>query len=96
MPKRDLATIRAELEELLRDLVEHDSEIRHVDVSAESGLVGKHLREMRLPKDALIISIRRGRDLLIPDGATILAEGDRVTLIGRRGDVEKAGDQLAE
>jgi Trk K+ transport system NAD-binding subunit len=38
--------------------------------------------DIELPGDALVALIRRGGHGLIPHGSTVLAEGDRLTVIG--------------
>lgn len=45
-------------------------------------LVGKRLRDLQLPGDYLVLSIRRGNELLIPHGNTILRYDDRLSLLG--------------
>ena len=45
--------------------------------------------ERVLPKEALISVIKRGDEIIIPDGHTILQTGDQVTVIGKAEDDEK-------
>ncbi len=45
-------------------------------------LVGKRLRDLQLPGDYLVLSIRRRNELLIPHGNTILEYDDRLSLLG--------------
>jgi Kef-type K+ transport system membrane component KefB/Trk K+ transport system NAD-binding subunit len=40
------------------------------------------LRKLRLPGDTLILSMQRGKNVMVPDGDTILNIGDRLGLIG--------------
>ncbi|MCB0282060.1 MAG: hypothetical protein H6627_01875 [Calditrichae bacterium] len=58
-------------------------------VSENSNLNGKLMKDVLLPKLALITSIKRGDDLLIPDGNTQFKSGDLVTVIGAEDDVQK-------
>jgi amino acid transporter/mannitol/fructose-specific phosphotransferase system IIA component (Ntr-type) len=44
--------------------------------------VGKMLRELDLPPGCLIALIRRYGEMLVPQGRTVLREGDRLTIIG--------------
>lgn len=60
----------------LRDLT--GQEIVEVKVSPACPLAGKTLREARLPKESVIISIRRGGKTLFPNGDTRLEPGDTV------------------
>ena len=51
-------------------------------VSEKSSVNGKKLMEIKLPHDVLIISIKRGENVIVPDGQTSLMAGDLVTLYG--------------
>lgn len=68
-----------------KDLDIVDLEIRTI------GLAESTLRDLKLPKDVLIISIHRGRDLLVPHDHLHIKEGDILTLAGP----EKTLDDLA-
>lgn len=46
-------------------------------------LIGHRLRDFSLPDGTLIAMIRRGDELVIPQGDTRLLSGDRLTVIGR-------------
>ncbi|RMF60686.1 MAG: hypothetical protein D6748_03540 [Calditrichaeota bacterium] len=63
--------------------------IEEVQISEKSNVVGKRLKEIVLPRQALISVLKRGDELLIPDGNTKLLAGDKVVIIGKRNDVEK-------
>ena len=54
-----------------------------------ASLVGRELRELNLPRGALVMAIRRGRDFVIPRGPTRLQRGDVLTLVGDRDAVEE-------
>ena len=60
-----------------------DIELRNTDLD------GITLRDLRLPLDVLILSVRRGRQALVSHGHTQLKVGDKITLFG-------AGDKLEE
>jgi Trk K+ transport system NAD-binding subunit len=45
-------------------------------------LRGRRLRDLQLPGDMLVLSIRREGELMIPRGNTILEIGDRLTILG--------------
>jgi Trk K+ transport system NAD-binding subunit len=59
-----------------------------------SRLFNRHLRDVRLPGNALIIAIRRRADTVIPHGDTLLIHGDRLTVVGTRVDVQAAVEYL--
>jgi CIC family chloride channel protein len=56
-----------------------------VELAATSRLVGRRLRDASLPDDVIITTIQRGRDLVVPNGDTVLQTGDHLVLITRSG-----------
>jgi len=81
-------TWREEARELKSSLEKGDGALEQVEVSFLSPLAGKKVREADLPKDVLLGPILRGKELIIPDGETDLQALDRVTLMGKKKDVE--------
>jgi cell volume regulation protein A len=71
--------------ELGADVVEHV--IRPGDAAA-----GARLRDLGLPRDALVSLIVRGEEALLPRGSTRLEEGDRLLVLVRR----EVADELPE
>jgi len=59
-------------------------------------LAGRPLRRLRLPGNALILSIRRNSSVMVPHGDTVLRVGDRLALIGSPESVERARALLGE
>ncbi|MEW5803516.1 MAG: NAD-binding protein [bacterium] len=55
--------------------------IVRVDLPTSSPAKNKKLKEIKLPKDCVLVSILRGEDLLIPSGDTMLMEGDEVVAL---------------
>ena len=49
-------------------------------VEKESGLCGKALSEIRLGENKLAVLVRRGGQVILPDGNTVLQEGDVLVL----------------
>lgn len=43
---------------------------------------GRHVREVAWPEGSTLVSIRRGREVLVPDGDTLLLSGDVITAFG--------------
>ena len=62
----------------------------------DSIATGKNVAEVKLPRAAVLVSIRRGRDLLIPRGDTLLQDGDIVTLLCKRESSNEARAALVE
>lgn len=57
------------------------TEFVEVDVHPASPLAGRQIKELDLPSDCVLISIQRGRRLVIPHGDTVVQPGDRVTAL---------------
>lgn len=79
--RREEARRRAEVLQSMRD-----DHVAFVDISLppESLAVGKSIAELSLPRQAVLVSIRRGKDLLIPHGDTELQAGDMITILCER------------
>ncbi len=67
-------------ETLLRD--ERYASITVGDPGPPAELVDRRLREIALPPQILIAMVRRGTRTIVPDGSTLLREGDRLTVVG--------------
>jgi CIC family chloride channel protein len=55
-----------------------DTEFVEIAIDAKSPAVGRKLEETPLPQECTLVSIRRGRNVVIPHGDTVLRAGDRV------------------
>ena len=55
--------------------------IVRVDLPNFSPVKNKKLKQIKLPKDCVLVSVLRGEDLLIPSGETVLLEGDEVVAL---------------
>jgi trk system potassium uptake protein TrkA len=59
-----------------------------------SDIVGKPLRNLAFPKGALVISIIRGSEIIIPSGDSVIAPDDRVVIFAKRKTVPKVEKAL--
>ena len=67
-----------------------------VMVTAGSQAAGRELRAVGLPKeDAIVTSIARGGEVVLPSGDTVLSAGDRLSLIGGGEGLDKIGEVTA-
>jgi Trk K+ transport system NAD-binding subunit len=57
-------------------------------------LDGRPLRRVELPGDVLMLGLRRGGDVLVPHGETVLRQGDVLMLVGHPDDLNRAMDWL--
>ena len=47
-------------------------------VVLKSPVMGRRLEEIRLPENCIVVSVQRGRKVIIPHGDTVLTAGDRM------------------
>jgi CIC family chloride channel protein len=69
----------------LREAYEGNVRVLEVDVSGQHPFVGKLVQEIAatLPRDCILVSIRRDKRVIIPHGDTTIQKGDHlVTLVG--------------
>jgi len=71
------------------ELEQGEAMIDQIAVKESSSVVNKRLKEVELPKNALISAIKRKEEIIIPDGNTKLQAGDVLTVIGKKKDVAK-------
>ncbi len=85
---------RKNVDELKKNLETGGGTIEQAVIEDKSPFLGKKLKEVTLPEDALVGTIIRNEDVIIPDGETVFQLGDKVTLLGKRDDVEKTIRQI--
>jgi trk system potassium uptake protein TrkA len=59
--------------------------IVRVDLSPDSPVIDKMIKDIKLPKDAVLVSIVRGEEVILPKGDTVLKSGDDIiamTMVG--------------
>jgi len=66
-------------------------DIIEIEVSNQK-VIGKALKEVDLPKDSLIVLVRRGDQSIIAHGNTVIEKGDHVTIIGHTGAASEAAN----
>jgi NhaP-type Na+/H+ or K+/H+ antiporter len=74
---------------LLTDVDIDGNDVTEVVVQP-NGASNRTLREIELPKDVLVLLVRRGSKRLIPHGNTRIEPGDIVTLVGSHRSAEQA------
>ena len=63
--------------------------IEQIRLTEDSPVLGKKLKSVKLPKEVLIGTITRNDQVIIPDGTTVFTKDDKITLLGKKGDVEQ-------
>ncbi|MFZ1728720.1 MAG: amino acid permease [Bacteroidota bacterium] len=72
-------------EQELKEALLHDERsialhVRRSDPS--TAMIGKSLRELAFPEGCLVTWLRRGEEVIVPRGSTVVEESDRLTIIG--------------
>ncbi len=70
----------------LSDETETQTQFLEVTIPDDSQANGKTIAELGIPRAAVLVSIQRGDEIIIPRGDTVLHEGDVVTTLCERGD----------
>jgi CIC family chloride channel protein len=71
-----------------------DLNLAQVHIRQDSPGAGRSVREIALPEDCLMVSLRRGDRQRVVRGNTVLEPGDVVTLVARRRSMAEARRQL--
>jgi NhaP-type Na+/H+ or K+/H+ antiporter len=66
------------------DASETRTQFLEVTLTAASAAIGKTIAELSIPRAAVLVSIQRGNETIIPRGDTILHVGDRITTLCER------------
>ncbi len=59
-----------------------------------SGIVGKPIMDLHLPKGTLILCFQRGEEVIIPTGLTVIEPNDRLLIISTRKNIPEIEDAL--
>ena len=81
-------------EAILRDERLLTLTLKHGTPSAS--LIGRALKDILLTEGTLIALVRRGPDVVIPRGATVLERGDRLTIIGEPAGLKALGERFKQ
>ena len=76
--RREEARRRASMH---KEIGENQAEFIDVALTNEAFANGKTIAKLKLPRDAVLVSVRRGNQLIIPHGDTLLQAGDVITAL---------------
>lgn len=63
--------------------------LSEIIISPESGVCGKSLKDMDLPRDCILVSVIRDEEVIIPNGFTVLQASDLVIAVSSQNDQQK-------
>ncbi|PIE04396.1 MAG: hypothetical protein CSA76_04455 [Spirochaetales bacterium] len=72
-----------------------DFEIIDLLLDESSPLADKHIQDMKLPRDSLILVVNRGEEYLLPRGNLAVRANDRLVVITPRDEVRKLEEAVA-
>ncbi len=78
----------------LRQRIDPDAGYYDFRVPPGSIADGRAVRDVRWPAGSTLVSVRRGTDVMVPDGGTVLRSGDVVTAFGTRESKERMIDRM--
>ena len=81
----------AEDEGEMREILLRDERFIRLVLNEEDGtnkFIGKMIKDLKLPGQSLITIIYRKGDIKIPHGVTVLQEGDELSIIGNKEDID--------
>ncbi len=89
--RREEARRRARVTEVIDDT---QAVFIDISITPNSLVIGKTISELHVPQTAVLVSIRRGRDLVIPRGDTIIQASDNITALCDRESIDSVRAML--
>lgn len=77
-------------------LIQGQAEVLEVIATDEMNLTNVALKNMKLPEGVLIAAIHRGKDVIIPNGDTMILPNDRVTMFSLLSDLAELENLFAQ
>jgi len=78
----------------LQARVDADADFHEVTIPVGSAADGRLVKEIPFPSGATLVSVRRGMEVLVPDGNLRLSGGDIITVFARSGTHEMVVERL--
>ena len=74
--------LNASDEQEIKEILIHDERYLSFNLDENSILVGKQIKNIKMPDKCLIAIIKRGNEIVVPDGETVFELDDKITVIG--------------
>ncbi len=84
--------LRARNEQVLKEVLLRDERFLSLKLRPEgrsARLIGRPIRDLGLPEGVLVALVRRGGEIAVPHGKTVLQARDRLTIIGTPPDIRR-------
>lgn len=79
----------------LTSIADAKAEVIEARISGNSKLVGKPLKDVKMPSSSLVGSILRGEKIIIPSGGDVITEGDKLIFFTLRESIREVEKLLA-
>ncbi len=63
---------------------------REVEIPMNSSIHGTKIHELKLPKNCVLVRLLRDQKTLMPRGDTVLMDGDKIEIIGKKDQLDEA------
>ncbi|HYF84618.1 MAG TPA: Trk system potassium transporter TrkA [Clostridia bacterium] len=90
-----LKFVRGNNVESLYRIIEGQAEITEIIADSSSTILNTKIKKLGLPKDVIIATIVRKKEVVIPHGNDIIREGDRVIVISKNKDISSLNEVAA-
>ncbi len=81
---------------LSSQLIQGQAEIMEIIATSHMKIIGRPIKELKLPNSIIIAAIHRGSKVIIPDGDTVILEDDKVILLSLLSDISSTEKLLKE
>lgn len=71
-----------------------EAEVLEAVALAHSDIAGKAIRDLNLPRGALILSIQRGEEVVFPTGGSVIMPDDRILILSTRRNIPRVEKSL--
>ena len=71
-----------------------DAEIMEVEITDKSKIAGKKVKEIEHPQGSAIVALFEGKNLVIPDGDTLVKKGQKILILAKRDVAEQVRKML--
>jgi trk system potassium uptake protein TrkA len=71
-----------------------EAEVLEAVALEQSSIVGAPLKDVKFPKEALVLCLARGEEVLLPSGDTVIQPQDRVIILSTRNNIPRVEQSL--
>lgn len=80
----------------VQTLFDGKTEVMEFTISHDSSVVGTALKDLKIPRNSLVLAVRRPNADIVPDGHTVIMQGDVVTVFTKKNVIDKLEKLFAD